>query len=129
MIIEQTFNRFFGTDLNNGRGVASVVVRYLLTMPSASGVMECFESYCNFRSTLSEQQVDLNCNRKKTGGGGSQKLVFWLIQHKPFDFASSLMSLSTGLIGDVTINCHIALVKGLEAMDLIDDKDLANISF
>lgn len=48
MVIEQTLNRFFGTDLRHGRGVTpSVVARYLLAMPSAFNLMECLENYCD----------------------------------------------------------------------------------
>lgn len=42
MTIEQTLNRFFGTDLVHGRGVShNVVARYLNSMPTAYEVMNC----------------------------------------------------------------------------------------
>lgn len=47
MVIEQTLNRFFGTDLVHGRGVTeSVVARYLGAMPSCFMIMEGLEEYC-----------------------------------------------------------------------------------
>lgn len=92
MAIEQTLNRFFGTDLRHGRGVtASVVARYLLAMPSAFNVMECLENYCGIRSASSEQHVDLSKSRIQRDEKDIKKFIFWLHEHDPFKVSHSLI--------------------------------------
>lgn len=60
MTIEQTLNRFFGTDLTHGRGVTpSVVARYLACMPTSFAVMDSLETYCDLHSSTSE---DFRCS-------------------------------------------------------------------
>jgi len=38
----------------------------------------------------------------------TQKLLQWLLQHPPFPELSELMSISTGVVGDENINCHMS---------------------
>ncbi|XP_044758597.1 uncharacterized protein LOC123316535 [Coccinella septempunctata] len=129
MCIEQTLNRFFGTDLKHGRGVTpSVVSRYLLGMPSAFDVMECLEEYADLRTANSEQHVDLSQSRMRRDKEDIGKFVFWLDHHNPFEKRDSLMSLSTGVMGAANINCHMAFEEGRKGMETMKGKNLANIT-
>lgn len=129
MVIEQTLNHFFGTDLRHGRGVTpSVVARYLIGMPSAFSVMECLENYCGIKSATSEQHIDLSKSRIKRDDEDIEKFIFWLSEHDPFQPGVSLISLSTGIIGGPNINCHMAIEKGHQAMTLMVGKNLENVS-
>lgn len=40
--------------------------------------------------------------------GDIRKLMDWLCQYFPFPEVNELMSISTGIIGDKKINCHIS---------------------
>lgn len=129
IVIEQTLNRFFGTDLRHGRGVTpSVVARYLLGMPSAFNIMESVERYCKIKSSTSEQHVDLSKSRIGSDEEDTQKLLFWLNGHNPFVRRPSLTSLSTGIVGGPHINCHMAFENVLQAMELMVGKNAENIS-
>ncbi|KAJ8685690.1 hypothetical protein QAD02_021483 [Eretmocerus hayati] len=99
MIIEQTLDRFFGIDLNHGRA------RYLMGMPAAFSSMESFENYVGVQSASSEQHVELREGRMKRDQADLEKLKFWLDHHKPFEPRTSLISLSTGIVGDPSFNC------------------------
>nr|CAH7764460.1 unnamed protein product [Callosobruchus chinensis] len=128
MTIEQTLNRFFGTDLKHGRGVTpSVVARYLLGMPSAFQVMECLEEYTGLSTVNSEQHVDGAECRIKKDTRDLKKFTFWLRNHDPFKVRHGLTSLSTGIIGGDNINCHMALEKGREGMKLMLQKTMNNV--
>ncbi|CAH2085135.1 unnamed protein product [Euphydryas editha] len=130
MSIETTLNRFFGTDLTHGRGVdPSVVTRYLIAMPSALKIMECLENYCDVVTSNSEQHVDLFKNRMTKDDKGIRSFLFWLQERKPFENRTSLLSLSTGIIGGPTTNCHMAVELGLKSMTTMIDKDADKVSF
>lgn len=43
---------------------------------------------------------------------GIKKNLFWLDERNPFEVRTSLVSLSTGIIGRPTINCHNAVEVG-----------------
>ena len=129
MIIEQTLNRFFGTDLKHGRGVTpSVVARYLFTMPSALNVMECLENYCRLKSSNSEQHVDLSNSRIERDKNDINEFITWLQNHNPFNHPDGLVSLSTGIVGGPDIDCHKAIEKGALGMDNMVGKNVQNIS-
>ncbi|XP_045475385.1 uncharacterized protein LOC123686399 isoform X2 [Harmonia axyridis] len=129
MVIEQTLNRFFGTDLKHGRGVtSSVVTRYLVAMPSAFNIMECLETYCKIESSNSEQHVDISRSRITKDEVGIKKFLFWLDERNPFEVRTSLVSLSTGIIGGPTINCHNAVEVGLQGIATMVGKNIDNVS-
>ncbi|KAL7286444.1 hypothetical protein TKK_0019392 [Trichogramma kaykai] len=129
MVIEQTLNRFFGTDLRHGRGVTDgVVARYLFAMPAALDVMSCIEEYCQFESHLSEQHVDLSNSRIQRDRKDIEQLIFWLNNRKPFSENSSLISLSTGVIAVSSINCHLAFEVGERAMSKMVGKNVHDVS-
>lgn len=129
MVIEQTLNRFFGTELKHGRGVtASVVNRFLLAMPSVFNVMDCLENYCDFKSVSSEQHVDLSASRIRRDERDIKHFIFWLNKRAPFQIRSNLMSLSTGIVGENDIDCHMAFEKGRKGMESMIGQNAANIS-
>lgn len=129
MVIEQTLNRFFGTDLKHGRDVtSSVVTKYLIAMPSAFKIMECLETYCYIESSNSEQHVDISKSRMTKDEVGIKKFLFWLDERNPFDVRTSLVSLSTGIIGGPSINCHMAVEVGLQGITTMVGENVNNVS-
>ncbi|XP_074034537.1 uncharacterized protein [Leptinotarsa decemlineata] len=104
MTIEQTLNRFFGTDLIHGSVTPSVVARYLSCMPTSFAVMDSLETYSELHSNTSEQHVDLSISRLTKDNKDLQAMTSWLEKHKPFELRDYLTSLSTGIIGRDDIN-------------------------
>ncbi|KAF7998623.1 hypothetical protein HCN44_011031 [Aphidius gifuensis] len=130
MTIEQTLNRFFGTDLVHGRGVTeSVVSRYLGAMPTMFMVMDCLEDFCKVKTHNSEQQIDLSRARLKLDEADTDKFYFWLNEHDPFMPRSSVVSLSTGVMGGPRINCHKAIEIGEKNIRCIVGKNAKTFSF
>ncbi|KAL7289552.1 hypothetical protein TKK_0016524 [Trichogramma kaykai] len=129
MVIEQTLNRFFGTDLKHGRGVTEgVVARYLLAMPAAFNIMNSLEEYCGLESYSSEQHVDLTNQRMNKDEKHIDMLLYWLDKHDPFTSHGSISSLSTGVIGDARINCHLAVEIGEKGMDKMIGQNASNVT-
>ncbi|CAG5075387.1 Protein of unknown function [Cotesia congregata] len=129
MTIEQTLNRFFGTDLKHGRGVTpSVVARYLTCMPVSFAVMDGLESYCDLSFSTSEQHIDLTNSRLKKDNNDLMLMYNWILAHKPFEHRESLTSLSTGIVGGENINCHEALKLGTLSMGAMIGKNAQNVS-
>ncbi|XP_015125311.1 uncharacterized protein LOC107047093 [Diachasma alloeum] len=97
-------------------------------MPAAFTIMEELEEYCGIRSTNSEQHVDLKPSRITRDEQDIEKLMFWLDSHNPFDSRSSLVSLSSGVIGGPSINCHMAFEKGEQSMATMIGKTPEKVS-
>ncbi|XP_048514031.1 uncharacterized protein LOC105693971 [Athalia rosae] len=128
MTIEQTLNRYFGTDLIHGRGItAGVISRYLLAMPSTFNVMECVEEFFNIHTVSSEQHKDLGVSRQKRDEDDLNKFLSWIDSHQPFQPRATCMSLSTGLYS-TEIDCHLAIAKGRKAMLSMLGQNAKNIS-
>lgn len=128
MTIEQTLNRYFGTDLKHGRGItAGVIARYLLAMPSTFNIMECVEEFLNIQTISSEQHKDLSASRQKRDDEDLNKFLSWIDSHQPFQLRDNLMSLSTGMYG-TEIDCHLAIAKGRQGMLSMLGQNARNIS-
>lgn len=129
MTIEQTLNRYFGTDLKHGRGVTpGVVARYLLSMPTVFDVMTAVEDYFQISTSCSEQHKDIRVSRQQRDEIDLAKFSFWIQKHEPFQPRPHLVSLTTGVIGEPEINCHMAIKKGEELMLAMVGKNAKNIS-
>lgn len=121
MTIEQTAMRFFGTGkegTKHGRTMTdSVVSRFILGMPYAFDILDQLEQIANCRSASSDQHVELTSTRQKKDKEDIEVFKYWLDDHGIFENQlDKLMSLSTGLVGDESIDCHRAFEKGLESM-------------
>ncbi|KAI4474588.1 hypothetical protein M0804_014769 [Polistes exclamans] len=118
MTIEPTLNRFFGTDLKHGRGATpNTSARMLSIMPSSFLIIECLEDYCGIASSKNEQFVDFLDYRVKQDDDDIKKLIFWFEKHGPFEPRAILCSLTTGIVGMVNTDCHLAFEKGEKSME------------
>lgn len=129
MAIEQTLNRSFGTDLRHGRGVTpSVISRYLLAMPSTFEVIDGLETYLGIKTSNSEQHVDTYESRVKIDNYDLQQFSFWFREHNLFEPRPNLISLSTGIIGGPTINCHMAIEISSRVINAIIGESIGKTS-
>ncbi|GBP12675.1 hypothetical protein EVAR_10321_1 [Eumeta japonica] len=115
--LEQTLMRILKTgaqSATHGRSVTdSVLSRFIQGMPYAYDIMDQFESFTNSRCTP-DQHVDITSTHQKKDKQDIQSFKIWLTEHGLFDERhNKLMSLSTGLVGDSTVDCHKAVEKGL----------------
>ena len=77
------------------------------------------EKMCGVAFTSSEQHVEMREARIKRDSSDSKKLIEWFMQHYPFPDVPEILSLSTGVVGDSSINCHMAKEIVLLAIDRI----------
>ncbi|GBP77375.1 hypothetical protein EVAR_40029_1 [Eumeta japonica] len=86
-------------------------------MPYAFDILDQLEQIAHCSSASSDQHVELTSTRQKKDKEDIAVFKCWLDDHGVFENRpDKLMSLSTGLVGDKTIDCHRALEKGLESM-------------
>lgn len=121
MTIEQTLMRVLkigAQSATHGRSVTdSVLTRFIQGMPYAYDIMDQLESFTNSRCSSSNQHVDFSSARQKKDKEDVQSFKNWLKEHGLFDERpGKLISLSTGLVGDSTVDCHKVVEKGLKSL-------------
>lgn len=132
MTIEQSLMRIMkiAGGLTHGRGVSeSILCRWTKGMSSLQNICEEMEKMCGVAFTSSEQHVEMREARIKRDSSDSKKLMEWFMQHYPFPDVPEILSLSTGVVGDSSINCHMAKEIGLLAIDRIVGGDFQNVKF
>lgn len=68
------------------------------------------------RFQTSEQHVDFRKFRVTRDNSDVVKIDLWLASHPPFVTGNSITSISSGIVGDDTINCHNAEEVGFQLM-------------
>lgn len=134
MTIEQTLMRVLKTgaqSATHGRSVSdSVLSRFIQGMPYAYDVMDQLESFANSRCASSDQHTDVTSARQKKDEEDVKSFKTWLQVHGLFDDRpGKLMSLSTGLVADSTVDCHKAVEKGLQSMSKMVGVDAESYKF
>ncbi len=132
MTIEQTLMRSLKSSggLSHGRGISdSTLSKWVLTMPILTIVSQQVEDLCGVLFTTCEQQVDARDARILRDTKDVQKFVNWFESHDPFPASEFVMSISTGILGDETINCHRALEIGNSSIRSIVGKNFEQVKF
>ncbi|GBO19604.1 hypothetical protein AVEN_32170-1 [Araneus ventricosus] len=62
--------------------------------------------------TRSDQHLGISDSRVKRDNDDCRKTVEWLKHYNPFPENSNLISISTGVVGDSRVNCHMAKQEG-----------------
>ncbi|KAK3924286.1 Leucine--tRNA ligase [Frankliniella fusca] len=131
MIIEQVLMKWMKSrgGLTHGRGVSDeVVARSLHSLPEASRVMQAVEDFCGLSTGSSEQHVELRDSRQITDSQDLEKFVLWLKMHNPFEKRPvELVSLSSDVVGDSSINCDQAEEVGKKLLSQCVGKNFKNL--
>jgi hypothetical protein len=116
--------------LTRGRGTSdSIVSRWTLGLSTHRKICDAVEQFSVVDFVSSEQHVDSresNLHRDKTD---AQKMMDWFRQHPPFPNTPELVSISTGIVGDDTINCYMSKEVGVECISSIVDKNFQSVKF
>lgn len=75
----------------------------------------------------SEQRLKVRDARIKRYRNGTDKLIELFMQQYSFSDVPEIVSLSTGVLGDNIINCHIAKENGLLEINRNLDADFQNV--
>lgn len=132
MTIEQTLMRSLKSTggLSHGRGISdSTLSRWILTMPTVTTVTQQVEEFCGVSLTTSEQHVDARDARVQRDNADLQKFIEWFQSHDPFPVTNFVMSISTGIVGDDSINCHRAFEIGNSSMLALVGQTFDKIKF
>lgn len=130
MTIEQVLMRSLKSigGLTGGRGItATTIATWINSMPTCSRVCEAMEEFAGVRSLSSEQHVELRDARQKRNSKDLQTFISWIEEHNPFSKSPELSSLSTGVIGDETVNCDKAFEIGAISIKAIENKTFKEI--
>lgn len=116
MTIEQSLMRPMKSKggLTHGRGVTdSTIARFIYSFPGCLPWCDALEEFTGVRRSSSEQHVEMRDSRRKADTRDAETFLSWLEQHSPWDTSSScLRSLSSGVVGDETVNCYKAAALG-----------------
>lgn len=132
MAIEQTLMKSMKTSggLTHGRGVtAGVVTRWTQGMTALHNVCQEIEHFTGVELATSEQHVDSRDTMQKRDNTDAHKLLNWFHEHPPFPETTDLMSLSTGVVADERINCHLSKEMGMKGIQRIVGGDFQAVKF
>lgn len=122
MVIEQTANREFkvlGGVIRRGF-TNEVLNAYVVTKPVFSDIVESLEDFSGVHFFSSEQHVDARDSRVKRDEQDVEKLSSWLETHDPFSSTTKVVvSVGSGVIGNESINCHLAKEVGSNRLKLL----------
>lgn len=119
MNIEQSLMRSMKTEggLTRGRGFSDdTVMRWILCAPVSTDIATAVEDFAGISSGTSEQHKDLRDSSMKRDANDREKFMNWIKQHNPFTVSGNLVSISSGVVGDNTVTCDLAVEKGTDSM-------------
>ncbi|GBM22852.1 hypothetical protein AVEN_202127-1 [Araneus ventricosus] len=82
-------------------------------MTALQHICDGIEKFCGVDLTSSDQHLTISGSRVQQDNDYCKKMVEWFKHYNPFLANSNLISLSTGVVGDSRINCHMAKEEGI----------------
>ncbi|KMQ95977.1 hypothetical protein RF55_3772 [Lasius niger] len=112
------------------RGITdSVITLWTLGMVYLHNMCDEMEKFCGISLETIEQHVDMRTSRVSRDNADLEKLVNWVSQHPPFPKIDELMSISTGVVRDEKINCHLSEEIGAVGITRIIGEDFDSVKF
>ncbi|KAJ8868090.1 hypothetical protein PR048_031899 [Dryococelus australis] len=114
--------------LTQGRSLSdSVLAKWVGGARTATAICSSLEVLAGVHCMSGEQHVDFRVSQINRDDQDRGKLARWLADHPPFAVCDSIMSLSTGVIGNSNINCHKAAEIGSRTMGIFVGTNLADM--
>lgn len=131
MVIEQTLMRSMKTVGGlTGRGFTdSILGKWTLAMPALLDICDRLEQFCDLSFVSGEQHVDSRESRMERDNEDVKRLQHWLSSHDPFPNSDNIFSISTGVVGDSTIDCYNALKIGVHGIKKIIGSNFKDVKF
>lgn len=139
MTIEQVLMRAIKVSggLTRGRGITpSTLARWVDALPLCLGICNALEDFTGIHPQTSEQHVtthnehkDLRPASRSRDRKDLEKFLAWLREHSPFSPKpdGALVSLSSGVVADETINCEEAIQIGKTSMHSMIGKPFSEV--
>lgn len=133
MLIEQFLMRTMKGcgGLTHGRGIEeSIQTRWTMSLAAGHQICDQIESYCSVSFETSDQHHGLKDAKILRDNKDCTKMYEWLQEHLPFTQNPHLYSLSTGVVADSRVDCHIAWDKGMKGITrAVDNFNFGNVRF
>ena len=115
--------------VTRGRGMTdSTVASFVRAMPACSRVSSAVKSFAGV-SHIEEQHSDHRPTNQSRDRGHSGRFFEWLRAHCPFSKPpDELVSLSSGIVGDSSVNCDKVMEIGTESMKKIVGKNFGDLT-
>ncbi|KAE8747077.1 hypothetical protein FOCC_FOCC006215, partial [Frankliniella occidentalis] len=131
LTIEQKLMRHLKTSgLTRGRGITeSTLAQFVAALPHCVPLCHNLEAFCGVRSASSEQHVELRASWQVRDSKDRDQFLAWLEAHPPFEERPQdmLVSLSTGIVADSSINCDMAWEIGFKSMKSMHGQNFADL--
>lgn len=106
----------------------SVVWRWIKGTTYTRDIIEGIENFCRI-SFRNHQHVDASDARVQRDATDVKKLKDFFEQHNPFPTNTKIMCISSGILGNDSIDCHNAFERGCATMKNINGKNFKELSF
>ncbi|KYN10148.1 hypothetical protein ALC57_17724 [Trachymyrmex cornetzi] len=114
--IEQTLMKIDmkieGGPLRRG-ATPSVVFKWIRAMLFTTDVVDGMEEFCRVSFKSSYQHIDANDSRINEDAKAVDKITQFFQIHNPFPDVQEIVAISTGVVGNETINCYEAFDIGI----------------
>ena len=132
MTIEQVLMRAMKATggLTGGRGISeSTLARWIKALPLTVTLCNSLEDFAGVVHEASEQHKELRPSRQTKDNEDVDRFIEWLTSHSPFEARPTdmLVSLSTGVIADETVNCDDAWTVGTDSQKDMIGKTFAEV--
>lgn len=110
------------------RGITdSVVAKWVVGLTGATAICMSLEEFSGVKFSSGEQHVDFRASRQDKDEKDRATIYKWFNDHPPFPKSNSLISLSTGVIENKTVNSHQALEIGTKTMQNLVGQNFGDI--
>ncbi|GBM32497.1 hypothetical protein AVEN_156592-1 [Araneus ventricosus] len=117
-------------DLTHGHGVSdSVLARWTQGMTALQHICDGIEKFCGVDLTSSDQHLKISGSRVQRDNDDCKKMVEWFKHYNPFLANSNLISISTGVVENSRINCHMAKEEGILGIKRIEGSNFYTVEF
>ncbi|KAK3928365.1 Protein lin-54-like protein [Frankliniella fusca] len=116
--------------VTRGRGMTdSTIATFVKTMPLCTRVSRAVKSFAGLDTETTAVHVDLRESRQRRDRLDSGKMYEWLELHSPFTKPKELLvSVSSGLSGDSTVNCLELLEVGRKMLASMAGKTFGELT-
>ncbi|GBL81112.1 hypothetical protein AVEN_83176-1 [Araneus ventricosus] len=87
------------------------------------------ENFCGVSYCTDEQHVDARLSRVTRNNNNYKKFEDWFIFYNPFPVGEFVMLLSTGMVRDEKMNCHLSDRNGHSSMESIARSNFGQVKF
>lgn len=125
-VLMAAFKSRYGGVINRGL-LKSVISKWVGSYVGLLDIINALMEHCKVDMSKTDQHVQSRLSSIDINKKHLLILCDYFANNEPFPNLPSLISLDTGLIGDETVDCHLAYEKGLEVLNRITGSYFSNL--